>query len=148
MWCGTPRWGVGLSFGIFVPECIVRRCENDSMNPVPCGLSPHLRIPACGWALGCVLLAAGVAACQGCHVSQGSAPPSVAQGEPGSPTVRLYFVSDLAGALEPCGCTKDQLGGLDHAAAWMSSERARAPTSALAVAGPTFFMNATLTPDH
>jgi 2',3'-cyclic-nucleotide 2'-phosphodiesterase (5'-nucleotidase family) len=62
--------------------------------------------------------------------------------------VRLYFVSDLAGALEPCGCTKDQLGGLDHAAAWISSERARAPSSALVLAGPTFFMNATFTADH
>jgi 2',3'-cyclic-nucleotide 2'-phosphodiesterase (5'-nucleotidase family) len=118
------------------------------MNPVPGGRSPHLRIPACGWALGCVLLAAGVAACQGCHVTQGSAPPPLAQGEPGSPTVRLYFVSDLAGALEPCGCTKDQLGGFDHAAAWMSSERARVPSSALVLAGPTFFMDATLKADH
>jgi hypothetical protein len=62
--------------------------------------------------------------------------------------VRLYFVSDLAGALEPCGCTKDQLGGLDHAAAWMATEHAHAPVSALALAGPTFFMNEALTPEH
>ncbi len=62
--------------------------------------------------------------------------------------MRLYFLSDLAGALEPCGCTKDQLGGLDHAAAWMTAEHAHAPVSALALAGPTFFMNETLTPEH
>lgn len=62
--------------------------------------------------------------------------------------MRLYFVSDLAGALEPCGCTKDQLGGLDHAAAWMTAERAEAPASALVLAGPTFFMNEAFEPDH
>jgi hypothetical protein len=106
-----------------------------------------LGFPVRGWALGCVLAAASVAACQGCHVTQGGASP-VVQGEPGSPTVRLYFVSDLAGALEPCGCTKDQLGGLDHAAAWIASERPHAPASALVLSGPTFFMNATLTADH
>jgi hypothetical protein len=64
------------------------------------------------------------------------------------PTVRLYFVSNVAGALEPCGCVKDQLGGLDHAAAWIASERVHAPTSALVAAGPTFFMNAVEDPDH
>lgn len=103
--------------------------------------------PVRAWALGCVLAAAGVAACQGCHVTQGGASP-VTQGDPSSPTVRLYFVSDLAGALEPCGCTKDQLGGLDHAAAWIASERTHAHFSGLVLSGPTFFMNATLTAEH
>jgi hypothetical protein len=94
----------------------------------------------------CALAVSGVAACQGCHAT----PTSSSPGGPaeGTPTVRLYFLSDLAGALEPCGCTKDQLGGLDHAAAWMAEERARAPVSALALAGPTFFMNETLAPEH
>ena len=67
---------------------------------------------------------------------------------PASPTARLYFVSDLAGALEPCGCVKDQLGGLDHAAAWIRAERSRAPNAALVSAGPLFFMDATLKADH
>jgi hypothetical protein len=132
-----------LSFGIGAPECIVRGRENDSMNPAPS--SPTL--PARGWALACLLVGVAAAACQACHAPQSGAAPA-AQGEPASPTVRLYFLSDLAGAIEPCGCTKDQLGGLDHAAAWMTHEKARAPTSALVVAGPTFFMNAILAPDH
>jgi hypothetical protein len=55
--------------------------------------------------------------------------------------VRLYFVTDVAGALEPCGCTKDQLGGLDHLGAWVTRSRAKAPASVLATAGPTFFMD-------
>jgi hypothetical protein len=103
------------------------------------------------WGLASVLtgapIAGSVAACEGCHAARGSASP-IRQAPAGTPTVRLYFVSDLAGALEPCGCTKDQLGGLDHAVAWMTSERAHAPESALVLAGPTFFTNETLTPDH
>ena len=90
---------------------------------------------------------AGVAACQGCHTTAGGA-SAVTPLPPGAPTLRLYIVSDLAGALEPCGCTKDQLGGLDHAAAWITSERAHAPVSAVVLAGPTFFMNTTPVPDH
>jgi hypothetical protein len=98
-----------------------------------------------------VLAVAAVAACAaslGCHTGPQGGASSVTQGGPGAPTVRLYFVSDLAGALEPCGCTKDQLGGLDHAAAWLTSERPHAPSSALVLAGPTFFMNTALAPDH
>src|SRR5262249_45342812 len=68
--------------------------------------------------------------------------------EAGPPTLRLYVVSDFAGALEPCGCTKDQLGGLDHLAAWMHAEQAKAPTSALVAAGPLFFMEPSLKADH
>jgi Cytochrome c554 and c-prime len=117
------------------------------MKPARRRLRTSPTLSACVWAFACVLAAAGVAACQGCHATQGSAAP-LSQGEPGSPTARLYFVSDLAGALEPCGCTKDQLGGLDHAGAWMAGERGRAPSFALVLAGPTFFMNATLAADH
>ena len=62
--------------------------------------------------------------------------------------MRLYLASDFAGALEPCGCTKDQLGGLDHAAAWMRAEHAHAPNAALVTAGPLFFMDARLKDDH
>jgi Cytochrome c554 and c-prime len=98
-------------------------------------------------ALASVLAAAGVGACQGCHTTGGGA-STVTPLPPGAPTLRLYVVSDLAGALEPCGCTKDQLGGLDHAAAWITSERAHAPISAVVLAGPAFFMNATPLPDH
>jgi len=98
------------------------------------------------WLLVSVLAAAGLVACQGCHATPAGTSPSPTTEN--VPTLRLYFLSDLAGALEPCGCTKDQLGGLDHAAAWIAAERARAPVSALALAGPTFFMNALLAPEH
>ena len=60
---------------------------------------------------------------------------------PKTPTVRLYLVSSPAGALEPCGCVKDMLGGADHLAAYVKSQTADAPNSALLAAGPVFFMN-------
>ncbi len=85
--------------------------------------------------LAAAVLAAGLAACQGCR---SSATPRSA--DVGPPTVRLYLVSDLAGALEPCGCTKDQLGGLDHFGAWVKGSASHAPTSLVAAAGPLFFM--------
>jgi hypothetical protein len=116
------------------------------MNKASCGRRSKTTRPIAGWLLACVLAAAGITACQGCHATLAS-PSSGAAGE-GAPTVRIYFVSDLAGALEPCGCTRDQLGGLDHAAAWMAQEHAHAPMSALVLAGPTFFMNEALTLEH
>jgi hypothetical protein len=107
-------------------------------------------------------LAAALAACQGCRSTETSTgspqvgsrtPEGNGQGSgpergPGSPTVRLYFVTDLAGALEPCGCTKDQLGGLDHFGAWVKREGARAPSSLVASAGPLFFMDERLEGDR
>ena len=114
------------------------------------------------WAHGvglCALLASvGLAACEGCRSAGGGSaadakgslsqqtPPEAASS--GAPTVRLYLVSDLAGALEPCGCTKDQLGGMDHLVAWINSERAKSPSSALVAAGPLFFMEPELKADH
>lgn len=75
-------------------------------------------------------------ACEGCRPSK-----TPDNADPGPPTVRLYVVSDLAGALEPCGCVKDQLGGLDHAAAWMAKERTKVDGAILVAAGPLFFMD-------
>jgi hypothetical protein len=89
------------------------------------------------------LLAAGLAACEGCRSSGTPAlsNPTGQGADPGPPTARLYLVSDLAGALEPCGCTKDQLGGLDHFGAWVKHEAVRAPAALVASAGPLFFMD-------
>ncbi|WP_394848309.1 hypothetical protein LZC95_12710 [Pendulispora brunnea] len=87
----------------------------------------------------------GVAACQGCRTT--SATGSAVAPEPASPTLRIYIVSDLAGALEPCGCVKDQLGGMDHFAAWIASERSKAPNSVLVSAGPLFFLDPVLKDD-
>jgi hypothetical protein len=62
----------------------------------------------------------------------------------GKPTLRLYMLSTVAGALEPCGCSKDQLGGIDHLAAFIGSERPNADQIALVAAGPLFFLDPTL----
>lgn len=96
-----------------------------------------MRVPS--WAaLACaVFAAAGLAACQGCQT-----PPAVVADDEAStktPTVRLYIVSTVAGQLEPCGCSKDQLGGIDHLAAYIESEAKAAPAHLVLGAGPLFF---------
>jgi 2',3'-cyclic-nucleotide 2'-phosphodiesterase (5'-nucleotidase family) len=67
--------------------------------------------------------------------------PETASAPPSQPTVRLYVLSSAAGALEPCGCTKDQLGGIDHVASFIQSQAARAPQSVVVGAGPMLFMD-------
>ncbi len=102
--------------------------------------------------LGALALSLALAACEGCKSAPGAGRASEAKpagdAANASPSVRLYLVSDLAGALEPCGCTKDQLGGLDHAAAWMRAQHPSAPNAALVSSGPLFFMDAKLKDDH
>jgi hypothetical protein len=94
-------------------------------------------------------LALGLAACEGCRSSGAPAGTVRATGaDAGRPTLRLYLVSDLAGALEPCGCTKDQLGGLDHFGAWVAREHTHAPSALVAGAGPLFFMSDTVEADR
>ncbi len=85
-------------------------------------------------------LAAGLGACEGCKPTTSTQTPNGAI--EGPPTARLYLVSDLAGALEPCGCVKDQLGGMDHFGALVSQEKAKVPAFATLSAGPLFFMDA------
>jgi hypothetical protein len=87
--------------------------------------------------------AVGLAACQGCRTP----PPASAPGEPARPTVRLYAVSSMAGALEPCGCSKEQLGGIDHLAAYVAAQHAAAPDRLVVGAGPLLFMDPVLQPD-
>ena len=87
-----------------------------------------------------------MAACEGCR---SSAPVASEPGPAvGPPTARLYLVSDLAGALEPCGCTKDQLGGLDHFGAWIRQNSAGAPAAIVVSSGPLFFMDPMLGTDR
>ncbi len=93
----------------------------------------------CGLTL-LVLCAAFGASCKSNHEAA-SVPPK-------TPTVRLYLVSSPAGALEPCGCVKDMLGGVDHVAAYVKSQADGAPNSALLAAGPLFFMNTALTSER
>lgn len=67
---------------------------------------------------------------------------------PGQPSVRIYIMSTLAGAMEPCGCRKDMLGGVDHAAALLAADAERAPRRLLLAAGPLFFQDPKLAPER
>jgi hypothetical protein len=91
-------------------------------------------------------LSATIAACQGCR---DPVTPSGddSQARADKPTLRLYVSSSIAGALEPCGCSKDQLGGIDHLAAFVDSERATAPSAFMVAAGPLFFLDPALRDD-
>jgi hypothetical protein len=93
-------------------------------------------------------VAVGLASCEACR----SSPPSDVGSasvvpETARPNLRIYIVSDLAGAIEPCGCTRDQLGGIDHFGAWVKSARPQTSAELVVSAGPVFFMDPTLEPD-
>ncbi|HXX66802.1 MAG TPA: multiheme c-type cytochrome, partial [Polyangiaceae bacterium] len=86
-----------------------------------------------------------LAACEGCRSTPASRQPTATTlgSNVGSPTARLILLTDVAGALEPCGCTKDQLGGVGHFGAWVKRERV---PGVVAAAGPVFFMDSQLDP--
>lgn len=67
--------------------------------------------------------------------------PAEAASASTTPTLRLYVMSTAAGALEPCGCTKDMLGGVDHMAALVAREARAAPHALVVAAGPMLFLN-------
>ncbi len=67
---------------------------------------------------------------------------------PTVPSVRLYVASTVAGAMEPCGCRKDMLGGVDHAAQLIELGKQEAPNSLVVAAGPLFFLNPELASDR
>src|SRR4030095_12698694 len=56
------------------------------------------------------------------------------------------LVSTGAGAIEPCGCVKDMLGGVDHFAALVARESASSPRRLVLGAGPMLFSDPTLDP--
>ncbi|WP_437333943.1 multiheme c-type cytochrome [Sorangium sp. So ce394] len=97
-----------------------------------------------------IAAAAGAAACQGCKVPEQGAASAEADADAGAtrPTVRLYVLSTVAGALEPCGCTKDQLGGIDHLAALIEGQRGEAPARLVVGAGPLLFMEPEVKPER
>lgn len=99
---------------------------------------PETRSLLRGWhLLLCVLLSgcAGLLACDKDKSRKPAAEPSKSE----IPTLRVYAVSGAAGAIEPCGCVKDMLGGIDHAAAYVDSQKELAPHSIVVGAGPMFF---------
>lgn len=101
--------------------------------------------PATLIALFVLTVAVVLAACEGCKTPRGADAPSAEA----PPSLRLYVLSDLAGALEPCGCVKDQLGGLDHVGALVAARGdGGAAATALVAAGPTFFMDPVLEADR
>jgi hypothetical protein len=93
---------------------------------------------------------AGATGLSACSSGGGSPPPatSTAAPVPSTPTVRLYLLSAAAGAIDPCGCSKDQLGGVDHLAALLESEAREAPHALLIGAGPMLFQDPVLAPDE
>lgn len=96
-------------------------------------------------------IAAGAAACgEGCKHTSGASgagaasatvdlAAALATGTP--PTLRIYLMSTVAGALEPCGCSKNQLGGFDHFAAFLAKQRRFATHDLILGAGPLFFLD-------
>jgi len=92
-------------------------------------------------------LSATVAACQGCKGP--TAPGGDVDKDKGEgASLRLYAVSAVAGALEPCGCSKDQLGGVDKLAAFVEAERKSAPNYWTVAAGPLFFLDPAIRDDE
>lgn len=79
-------------------------------------------------------------------IGLGCRKPEAPRQVPSVPSVRLYLLSNVAGALEPCGCRKDMLGGIDHAAALLAAGRAQAPERLLLGAGPLLFQDPQLDP--
>jgi hypothetical protein len=94
------------------------------------------------------LALAAFCACEGCKTSGGPDGSSPKAGADAVPAARLYLVSDLAGALEPCGCVKDQLGGMNHFGALVDSEKDKAKASGVLSVGPLFFMDMELAADR
>jgi hypothetical protein len=71
--------------------------------------------------------------------------PSAARPE-ATPALRIALLSTAAGAIEPCGCVKDMLGGVDHAGAYLRSA-GDAPLLVLG-AGPMLFMDPASPPER
>jgi len=89
------------------------------------------------------LLAAGLALL-GCRESPRSkATPSTKE----RPSLRVFVLGGAAGAVEPCGCVANMLGGIDHAAALVAKGKNAAQASLVLGAGPMFFQDPSLAPE-
>lgn len=133
----TLRHALGASFfGRFFQALRARRARSFARGP---RTQPHLGRHALAFLI--LLFAMALGACEGCRTT-GGPDGSSPRGAPEEPaTARLYLISDLAGALEPCGCVKDQLGGMDHFGALVGAEKSRARGAGVLSAGPLFFMD-------
>lgn len=88
------------------------------------------------------VLVLSVGAWAGCRCR--STPP--AESSHTKPAIRLVLISGIAGAIEPCGCVKDMLGGVDHAAAYI--ENLDESSTLVLGAGPMLFPDPALHPDR
>jgi len=99
-----------------------------------------MRLP--GLILAMLAAAATAWGCNGCNSA--AKPPSKSE----VPTLRLYLLAGVAGAIEPCGCVKDMLGGVDHAAAYLAAQTRTVPNQLVVGAGPMLFSDPALDADH
>lgn len=86
------------------------------------------------------------AACNGRPRGRTAAADPWPAGAANARTFRLYYLVDLDGYLEPCGCVRRPLGGIDRLAQLMESERAQAPHSLFVAAGDLLFRDPQLDP--
>jgi len=93
--------------------------------------------------LPCLLLLA-LAGCSGCGSANHRAPVAASAPEPTDeglprPTLRLLVVTDMEGYLEPCGCQRRPLGGIDKLATELARARADGVPSLFLHAGDLLF---------
>lgn len=73
------------------------------------------------------------------HGASTATPTPAPPPAPARPSLRVYYLVDLDGYLEPCGCNQRPLGGIDRVARVMENERAEAPRAVLVASGNLFF---------
>ncbi|HEU5074910.1 MAG TPA: multiheme c-type cytochrome [Polyangiaceae bacterium] len=105
-------------------------------------MSPAPQIRLSGLILALCTAAAMAWGCNGCNSA--AKPPSKSE----APTLRLYLLAGVAGAIEPCGCVKDMLGGVDHAAAYLAAQTRTVPNQLVVGAGPMLFSDPSIDSDH
>lgn len=93
-----------------------------------------------------VTLCASMAMGASCRHRNGSSPrvDAASARDTTHPSLRIYYIVDLDGYLEPCGCQQHPLGGIDRMAQYIARERPNAPRSVVVAAGNTFFEYPTL----
>lgn len=101
------------------------------------------------WPVAAMTFGAALALGASCNRQPGPTPaanaaPRLAPATP--PTLRLYFLVDLDGFLEPCGCQSRPLGGIDRIAQVLERDRATHPHRLVLAAGNLFFETPTVDP--
>jgi hypothetical protein len=86
-----------------------------------------------------------------CNGRRPPSPPAVTperpRATPEAPlALRLYYLVDLDGYFEPCGCNSRPLGGIDRLARFIDGERERAPHHLLVASGDLLFRDPHLDP--